>query len=35
VGGLLFLIIYIFAVIGISLFADIKHQPPMHARLNF
>jgi hypothetical protein len=25
VGGLLFLIIYIFAVIGISLFADIKH----------
>jgi hypothetical protein len=35
VGGLLFLIIYIYAVIGINLFGDIKMKPPMHERLNF
>jgi hypothetical protein len=35
VGSLLFLIIYIYAVIGINLFADIKMKSPMHERLNF
>lgn len=30
VGSLMFLIIYIYAVIGISFFADIKMQEPMH-----
>jgi len=35
VGGLMFLIIYIYAVIGIKFFADVKVQSPMHERLNF
>jgi len=35
VGSLMFLIIYIYAVIGIVLFADVKVISPMHDRLNF
>ena len=35
VGGLLILIMYIYAVIGISLFADVKVTAPMHSRLDF
>jgi hypothetical protein len=35
VGSLMFLIIYIYAVIGIVLFADVKLTWPMHERLNF
>ena len=35
VGGLMFLIMYIFAVIGMNLFAKIKVQGPMHRWLNF
>ena len=35
VGGLMFLIIYIYAVLGINLFAEVKFKEPMHKRLNF
>ena len=35
VGGLMFLIIYIYAVIGVSFFADVKMRGPMHDRFNF
>jgi len=35
VGGLMLLIMYIYPVIGINLFADIKQHAPMHSRLNF
>jgi hypothetical protein len=35
VGMLLVLCIYIFTVIGITLFADVKWQEPLESRLNF
>jgi hypothetical protein len=35
VGGLMALIIYIYAVLGINLFADVKFTGAMHDRLNF
>jgi hypothetical protein len=35
VGALMALIIYIYAVLGINLFADIKFNEPMHDRFNF
>ena len=36
VGGLMFLIIYIYSVMGITFFADVKMaNPPFHSRLNF
>jgi voltage-gated cation channel len=35
VGSLMILIIYIYAVIGISLFSNVKSAPPMSNRLNF
>ena len=35
VGTLMFLILYIFAVIGMNLFAKIKLTGPMHRWLNF
>ena len=31
----MFLIIYIYAVLGINLFAEIKFKEPMHSSLNF
>ena len=34
-GLLLFLIVFIYAVLGINLFATIKSQAPMNSRLNF
>ena len=34
-GGLMFLVIYIFSVIGMNLFARVKLQAPMHRWLNF
>ena len=35
VGSLMLLFVYIYAVMGIALFAEIKMQDPMHERLNF
>ena len=36
VGGLMFLIIYIYSVMGITFFAEVKMaDPPFHSRLNF
>ena len=35
VGALMGLCIYIFTVIGITLFADVKWQEPLNNRLNF
>jgi hypothetical protein len=35
VGGLMGLIIYIYAVLGINLFAETKFNEPMHERFNF
>ena len=34
-GGLMLLIIYVYAVIGMNIFGTIKLKPPMHSRLNF
>lgn len=35
VGGLMFLIIYIYSVVAVNLFAEVKHNPPMNELLNF
>ena len=35
IGMLMSLLVYIYAVIGINLFADVKFGPPMHDWLNF
>jgi len=35
VGGLMILIVYIYAVIGMNLFAEVTMRPPMHIFLNF
>ena len=35
VGCLMMLLIYIYAVIGVNVFAQVKWSSPMHARLNF
>jgi len=35
VGTLMFLVIYLYAVVGVTLFADIKLNEPLHERLNF
>ena len=35
VGSLMFLFIFIYAVIGTNLFAEVKMKSPMHERLNF
>lgn len=35
VGGLMFLIIYIYAVFGMNFFAGLKLSYPLHERLNF
>ena len=35
VGGLMGLIIYIYAILGINLFAETKFNEPMHEKLNF
>jgi hypothetical protein len=35
VGSLMFLIIYIYAVIGISFFAEVKVKSPMNEKINF
>jgi len=35
IGLLMFLIIFIYAVLGINLFATVKPAPPMNKRLNF
>ena len=35
VGGLMFLLIYIYSVLGVSFFADVKMRGAMHARFNF
>jgi len=35
VGGLMFLLIYIYAVLGVNLFAEIMFNGPMHPLLNF
>jgi hypothetical protein len=35
VGLLMFLIVFIYAVLGMNLFATVKNQAPMNKRLNF
>jgi len=35
VGGLMLLLIYIYAVLGVDLFAPVKENGPMHTYLNF
>lgn len=35
VGSLMFLFIFIYAVIGTNMFAEVKLKSPMHERLNF
>ena len=35
VGGLMLLIIYVYAVIGVHMFAGVKLNGPMHEKLNF
>ena len=35
VGGLLLITIYVYAVVGVSLFAEVKINGPMHELLNF
>lgn len=35
IGGLMFLLIYIYSVIAVNIFADVKMKSPMHWMLNF
>jgi len=35
VGGLLLLVIFLYAVMGVGFFAQVKLQPPLHEFANF